>query len=226
MNLNFCELGTMDYAETLAIQELLLAARQQQKIGDTLLLVEHPAVLTLGRGGGRSSILLSDQLLQDLGIQVHDANRGGDVTYHGPGQLVGYPILDLKNHGQDIRHYVWKVQEVIIRLLGQTYGIQADRGSHVGVWVGEDKIAAIGHAVRRWVTMHGFALNVNTDLEHFGWIIPCGITDKGVTSLQKLTGSQLSMDEVGALTIEYFCEVFGMHPVHRAVQELTRVCTF
>jgi lipoyl(octanoyl) transferase len=163
------------------------------------------------------------RLLEEKNVSIYDVNRGGDITYHGPGQLVGYPIMDLNSHGRDIHEFVWKVQEVIIRLLYQHYGAEACRGerAYTGVWVGEDKIAAIGIAVRKWVTMHGFALNVNTDLDHFRWIVPCGIVDKGVTSLQKLTGSMRPLEEVAALVIQHFCDVFGMHPFERAVGEVS-----
>lgn len=210
MDINFVKLGQMDYLEALAIQERLLAARQQDEIPDTLLLVEHLPVLTVGRSGSYGNILLPRDLLREQGIGVYDVTRGGDVTYHGPGQVVGYPIMDLNHHGRDIKEFVWKIEEVFIRLLQREYGIAAHREEkkYTGVWVGDAKITAIGIAVKRWVTMHGFAFNVNTDLEHFKWINPCGITDKGVTSLQRLVGHVLDFEELNRQVAAYFSEVF------------------
>ncbi len=201
----------MDYKEALDIQEKLLEMRQQDKVGDVLLLVEHPPVLTLGRNGAHSNILLTTQELTENGVKTYEVGRGGDITYHGPGQIVGYPIIDLSNYGKDIKDFVWKIEEVFIKLLHTQYKITAHRedDKNRGVWVGNNKITAIGIAVKRWVTMHGFAFNVNTQLEHFRWINPCGITDKGVTSLHKLLGYEMDYEKVNQLVIKYFCEVFA-----------------
>ena len=200
----------MDYIETLRLQEKLLQLRQQGNISDVLLLVEHPPVLTLGKNSKQSNILVSREELVEHGVTIYQTNRGGDVTYHGPGQIVGYPILDLSNHGKDIKKFVWKIEEVFIRLLDREYGITAHRedDKYRGVWVGNDKITAVGIAVKRWVTMHGFAFNVSTQLEHFSWINPCGITDKGVTSLQELLGYSLDLEKITRLVLDFFCEVF------------------
>lgn len=222
MKINIVRLGLMDYGEALRIQEKLLALRQEGKIGDTFLLVEHPPVLTLGRRGEYSHILMSRQLLEADGVSIYEVNRGGDVTYHGPGQIVGYPIMDLTDQDRDLKKFVWNIEEVFIRLLKQEYGITADRdeNKYTGVWVGNEKITAIGIAVKRWVTMHGFAFNVNTRLEHFKWIVPCGLTDRGVTSLQKLIGHPMDFDRLNDLVVNYFCRVFNMEPVAISLDEL------
>lgn len=214
--------GRIDYAEALKVQEKLLLLRQRGKIGDMLLLLEHPPVLTIGRRGSPANICLSREELETKGVAVYDASRGGDVTYHGPGQIVGYPVMDLNGHGRDIRKFVWKIEEVFIRLLKEEYGIEAgrDEGKYTGVWVGDEKVTAIGIAVKRWVTMHGFAFNVNTDLEHFKWIVPCGITDRGVTSLQKLLGRPVDFKDANEKTAAYFCEVFGLEPQTVSMEEI------
>lgn len=215
MKLNVVDLGRMDYGQALALQESILARRIRGEVPDTLLLVEHPPVLTVGRRGSSSNILVSTDMLKTMGVEVYDISRGGDVTYHGPGQLVGYPIMDLGNMGKDIKDFVWKVEEVFIRLLKQEYGIHAERDEkkYTGVWVGKDKITAIGIAVKKWVTMHGFAFNVNTDLSHFNWIVPCGITDKGVTSLEKILGQAVDFQRLSQKVAEAFCQVFHREAV-------------
>ena len=222
MKINIVRLGLMDYAEALRIQERLLALRQEDKIGDTLLLVEHPAVLTLGRRGEYSHILTSRQLLEASGVSIYEVNRGGDVTYHGPGQIVGYPIMNLAQQDKDVKKFVWNIEEVFIRLLKQEYGItaQRDENKYTGVWIGNEKITAIGIAVKHWVTMHGFAFNVNTRLEHFAWIVPCGLTDRGITSVQKLLGKTMDFDELNGMVMKYFCQVFNMEPVIMGLDEL------
>lgn len=213
MKLLVSKLGRIGYQEALDLQERLLKLRQQNKIEDTLLLLEHFPVLTLGLRGKRSNILIPEQVLKTQGIKIYEINRGGDVTYHGPGQIVGYPILDLNHHGKDIRNFIRRIEEIFIQLLKQEYNITANRDpKYTGVWVGSEKITAIGFAIKRWVTMHGFAFNVNTDLEHFNWIHPCGITDKGVTSLQKLLGHAEDFDKVMDQVMEYFCRLFDSKP--------------
>jgi lipoyl(octanoyl) transferase len=210
MKLNVCRLGRVEYGEALALQEKLLDLRQRGLIDDTLLLLEHPSVLTLGVRGDEANILAPREELEKLGVSVYRIGRGGDVTYHGPGQIVGYPIMNLAEHGRDIKQFVWNVEEVFIRLLGEKFNIQADREEkkYTGVWVGDEKITAIGIAVKRWVTMHGFAFNVNTNLDHFAWINPCGLTDRGVTSLQKLLGHEMDFDGMNGLVAEHFASVF------------------
>ncbi len=212
MKLNIVDLGIIDYKEALELQEKLQKLLIERKTGeDFLLLLEHPPVLTLGRRGSRDNILTDVSRLEEMGVKIYDVNRGGDITYHGPGQIVGYPVIDLNNIGRDIKEFVWKVEEVFIRLLDREYGIAAEREEkkYTGVWVEDSKITAIGIAVRQWVTMHGFAFNVNTDLSHFGWINPCGITDRGVTSLRQLTGQKQDMRKLFSKVSEYFCQVFG-----------------
>lgn len=203
-------LGLMPYGEALVLQRSLVEQRRAGTVGDVLLLVEHPAVLTLGvRGdGGRSHILASDADLSARHIDVFEAGRGGDVTYHGPGQIVGYPIIDLNPDRRDVHKYVRDIEEVLIRVAAD-YGIQAGRiPGLTGVWVGDEKLAAIGVRIQRWITSHGFALNHTTDLSHFSLIVPCGIQDRGVTSLEKL-GCTAPRDEVEARIASRFAEVFG-----------------
>ena len=212
MNLNIVRLGRMDYLKALGIQEKLLKMRQLGRIGDTLLLVEHPAVLTIGRRGRDAHIKVSREWLAGRGVSVYPVNRGGDVTYHGPGQIVGYAVMDLTGHGRDIRDFVSRIKDVFIRLLGEEYGVGATggEGEYTGVFVENEKITAIGVAVKRWITMHGFAFNVNTDLSCFDWIVPCGLADKGVTSVAKLLGSPQDFDRMNETVARYFCEIFGM----------------
>ena len=196
-------LGRMPYAEALALQRALVEQRQRGEIDDLLLLVEHPHVLTLGvRGdGGRGHILATPDQLASRGVDVHETGRGGDITYHGPGQIVGYPILDLKPDRCDVHRYVRDLEEVLIRTAGD-YGITAQRIEGLtGVWVGGKKLAAIGVRIARWVTSHGFALNVTTDLEYFNLIVPCGIADRGVTSLERLLGRPVDRHEVEARVV-------------------------
>jgi len=202
--------GRLDYKEALELQEETQMKRIEGSIPDTLILLEHFPVLTLGRRGDEANILRSREDLEAAGVRVYDVNRGGDVTYHGPGQIVGYPVMDLKEMGRDIKDYVFRIEEVFIRLLSAEFGIKAEREDkkYTGVWVGNEKITAIGIAVRQWVTMHGFAFNVNTDLSHFGWINPCGLSDKGVTSVREITGVEADFAKMNDLVIKYFLEVF------------------
>ena len=204
-------LGRMPYAEALAMQRELVEERRAGRIGDVLLLVEHPHVLTLGvRGdGGRSHILAPAERLIALEVAVHEAGRGGDITYHGPGQIVGYPILDLKPDRCDVHRYVRDLEEVLIRVAAD-YGIEAGRVVGLtGVWVDGKKLAAIGVRIARWITSHGFALNVSTDLDFFKLIVPCGIVDRGVTSLATLLGRPLDVRDVEDHVIGHFAEVFA-----------------
>jgi lipoyl(octanoyl) transferase len=202
-------LGRVPYAEALEFQKRLVEQRRAGAIGDLLLLVEHPPVLTLGvRGdGGRSHILASDDELASRHIDVFETGRGGDITYHGPGQIVGYPIIDLDPDRRDVHKYVRDLEEVLIRVAAD-YGIMAGRVQGLtGVWVGDGKLAAIGVRIQRWVTSHGFALNHTTDLSHFDLIVPCGIADRGVTSLARL-GCTASRAEVETRIAAHFAAVF------------------
>ena len=200
------QLGRIDYASALQLQKQLAADRKQGLVPDHLLLLEHPHVITLGRNGHMENLLADDDILARAGISFYPTDRGGDVTYHGPGQLVGYPILDLRDWKRDVGAYVRAVEETIIATLAE-YGIEAGRIPKLtGVWVGERKIAAIGVHLSRWVTSHGFALNVSTDLSYFQYIVPCGLT-KPVTSMAAL-GVRASLEEVGAKLAVHFARIF------------------
>jgi lipoyl(octanoyl) transferase len=200
------ELGRTDYGQALELQRQLIAERQQGLIPDQLLLLEHPHVITLGRNGKAANLLASAEVLSRAGIAFYPTDRGGDVTYHGPGQLVGYPIIDLREWQRDVGAYVRAVEQAIIDTLAD-YGISAGRIPKLtGVWVDDRKIAAIGVHISRWVTSHGFALNVSTDLSYFQYIVPCGLT-KPVTSMAAL-GVVASLHEVGQTLAAHFGRVF------------------
>jgi len=204
-------LGLTPYGEALDLQKALVEERRAGRVPDLLLLLQHPPVITLGvRRDSRSHVTATDGQLAMHGIEVHDAGRGGDVTYHGPGQIVGYPILDLRPDRCDVHRYVRDLEEVMIRVCAD-YGVTAHRVDGMsGAWVGSEKIGAIGVRISRWITSHGFAFNVNTRLEDFQLIVPCGIADRGVTSLGKLRGEALSIEEVEDQVIRRFAEVFDM----------------
>jgi lipoyl(octanoyl) transferase len=208
-------LGVIGYQEALDLQKQLVEDRKQGRIPDQLLLLEHPPVITLGvkARNDRSHVLESEASLAARGVGLFETGRGGDVTYHGPGQLVGYPIFDLKPDRCDVHRYVRDLEEVLIRAVA-AFGIDAHRVAGLtGIWVGEpgaeSKLAAIGVRISRWVTSHGFALNVSTDLSHFGLIIPCGITDRGVTSMKRLLGRPVAMAEVEEAVVAAFHDVFA-----------------
>jgi len=204
------QFGLVNYPEALCLQQERVAARKGRAIPDTLLLLEHPHVFTLGRNARREHLLASHQRLAEVGAQVFETDRGGDITYHGPGQLVGYPILDLTQHRRDIAWYMRSLEQVFIGVAAD-YAVQACREDGApGVWVGDEKLVAMGVHVSRWVTSHGFAFNVNTDLKYFDWIVPCGLRDKGVTSLEKLLGHRVEMNEVIECVVEHFGKVFGL----------------
>jgi lipoyl(octanoyl) transferase len=207
-------LGRVSYADGLALQRSLVEQRKAGAIGDVLLLVEHPHVLTLGvKGdGGRSHILAGPEQLDARDVSVYEAGRGGDVTYHGPGQIVGYPIVDLNPDRRDVHKYVRDLEEALIRAAGD-FGVVAGRiAGLTGVWVGDEKLAAIGVRISRWVTSHGFAFNVTTDLEYFKLIVPCGIADRGVTSLERLIGRAPDRAAVEDRIVARFAEVFDRVP--------------
>jgi lipoyl(octanoyl) transferase len=200
------ELGRVSYGSALELQQELIAARKAGQVPDQLLLLEHPHVITLGRNGHLENLLASDQVLSRAGIAFYPTDRGGDVTYHGPGQLVGYPILDLKDWKRDVGAYVRAVEQTLIDTLAE-FGIEAGRIPKLtGVWVDGRKIAAIGVHLSRWVTSHGFALNVNTDLSYFQYIVPCGLT-KPVTSMAQL-GVRTTLEEVSRVLAVQFGRVF------------------
>jgi lipoyl(octanoyl) transferase len=204
-------LGIVAYDEALELQRGLVEARKAGSIPDQLLLLQHPPVITLGAKvrNDRSHVLASEAALDEAGVALFEAGRGGDVTYHGPGQLVGYPILDLRPDRCDVHQYVRDLEQVMIDAAA-TFGVEAARVPGLtGAWAGRDKLAAIGVRISRWVTSHGFAFNVSTDLAHFDLIVPCGITDRGVTSLSRLLGRDVSVGAVEDAVIEAFAGVFG-----------------
>ncbi|MBI1800738.1 MAG: lipoyl(octanoyl) transferase LipB, partial [Chloroflexi bacterium] len=203
-------LGVMPYAQALDLQRRLCAERKRGEGEDTLLLLEHPPVITLGRRAQSSNILASPELLARHDIEVFQVERGGDVTYHGPGQLVGYPILDLRNFRQDVRWYISSLAEVLVRTL-EGFGVSgAYRADLPGVWVGDEKVVAIGARIENWVTYHGFAFNVCTDMAHWEMIVPCGIPDKGVGTLSRLLGRRVPVGEVIPAVAQHFGDVFGV----------------
>jgi lipoyl(octanoyl) transferase len=204
-------LGRVPYADALVLQRSLVDDRRAGRVDDLLLLLEHPHVLTLGvRGdGGRSHILATSDTLGSRGVEIHETGRGGDITYHGPGQIVGYPIMDLQPDRCDVHRYVRDIEEVLIRTAAD-YGIDAGRVEGLtGVWVGRDKLAAIGVRIARWVTSHGFAFNVTTDLEYFNLIVPCGLADRSVTSLARLLGHGVDRGDVEERIAAHFADVFA-----------------
>lgn len=203
-------LGLTPYDEAHALQRDLVEQRKRDEIPDQFLLLEHPHVITLGRAANRANVLAGDAARARLGVELFETGRGGDVTYHGPGQLVGYPIIKLPPGRQDIRRYVRDLQEVLIRA-ARDFGVEAEPrgGEYVGVWVDGEKLAAIGVRISRWVTMHGFAFNITTDLNYFQLIVPCGISGRGVTSLQKLLGYPVEMGAVAQSVTRHFGEVFN-----------------
>jgi lipoyl(octanoyl) transferase len=243
------DLGLVGYAEASALQQRLVAARKADAIEDVLLLCEHPHVITLGRSGKREHLLASDRVLQQKGVEFHATDRGGDITYHGPGQVVGYPILNLAAIRRDVGWYVRMLEETMIRATAD-FGILAEREpGKTGIWVaggtekkeltqsaqssqgGEEsagegknrraeKLGAIGVHLSRWVTSHGFAYNVSTDLRYFDLIVPCGIADRAATSLEKLLGRRVDRAEAGAPLARHFGEVFSLEMQPASREEL------
>jgi len=212
---NVQRFGSVGYGEALDLQARLVEERRRGDIGDSLLLLEHPPVITLGvkTRGKPTNIVASPELLAREGVAVFETGRGGDITYHGPGQLVGYPIMDLRPDRCDVHRYVRDIEEALIATVGE-FGISAGRlAGRTGVWVGapgrEEKIAAIGVRISRWITSHGFALNVSTNLRHFQLIVPCGIADRGVTSIERVLGRPVAMDEVEDAAARAFDQIFN-----------------
>jgi lipoyl(octanoyl) transferase len=212
-------LGTVPYADGVDLQKRLVEQRKIDAIPDQLLLLEHPPVITLGvkTREDRSHIIATPQTLEDEGVEVFESGRGGDVTYHGPGQLVGYPILDLRPDRCDVHRYVRDLEQMLIEAVAK-FDVVADRTPGLtGIWVGDKKLAAIGVRIARWITSHGFALNITTKLEHFDLIVPCGIAGKGVTSLQELTGQAIEIQTVIPVLRDAFASVFERIVVAPAV---------
>jgi lipoyl(octanoyl) transferase len=209
------EIGIIGYAEACALQRALVAARKADALPDVLLLCEHPHVITLGRNGKREHLLASDHLLQQMGVEFCESDRGGDITYHGPGQIVGYPIVKLSEIRRDVVWYVRQLEEAMIRTTAE-FGVTAQRlEGKTGIWVnvcgaGEEKLGAIGVHLSRWVTSHGFAYNVSTDLRYFDLIVPCGIAGKRATSLEELLGRSVQQKEVTSRLAAHFGDVFGL----------------
>src|ERR1051325_2914405 len=212
------QLGRVDYGRALELQQQAAADRKLGRIPDQLLLLEHPHVITLGRNGRMENLLASGEILERSGIGFYPTDRGGDVTYHGPGQLVGYPIVDLREWKRDVGAYVRAIEQCIIDTLAD-FGIEAGRIPKLtGVWVGERKIAAIGVHISRWVTSHGFALNVDTDLSYFQYIVPCGLT-KPVTSMRQL-GAGASLGQVAEVLAGHFGRVFDCEMMMEAAARI------
>jgi lipoate-protein ligase B len=206
-------LSLVPFLDAYDVQRRTVEMRQNDEGTDTLILLEHPHVVTVGRNAARSSLRAGPQLLKSKGVDLVETDRGGDITYHGPGQLVGYPILRLEPGRRDIRRYVHDIEEVLLRTLDE-YSIGARRDDvHRGVWVGDRKIASVGIRISRWVTSHGFALNVNTDLSYFSLIVPCGISGCTMTSMAGELGRPVPMEEVKTVVTRIFCGVFDREPI-------------
>ena len=206
---NYCDLGLADYNQVWDLQKEIFSLRYRNEIDDTFFLLEHPHTYTLGKVAEKENLISTNDQLKELGISVYEIDRGGDITYHGPGQIVGYPIIKLSDWKEDTHEYLRALEEVIIKTCAE-YGLDTNRNpKYTGVWLGEKKIAAIGIKVSRWITMHGFASNVNTDLSYFGGIIPCGIKYKDVTSLQLELGKKIRLNEVKEKLVKNFQNVFG-----------------
>jgi lipoyl(octanoyl) transferase len=218
------DLGLIGYAEAYALQKRVAAARKAGAIEDVLLLCHHPHVITLGRSGKRENLLASEHVLRQQGVEFHVTDRGGDITYHGPGQIVGYPILNLGEIRRDVVWYVRMLEEAMIRATAE-FGISAERvAGKTGIWVRventEEKLAAIGVHISRWITSHGFAYNVSTDLRHFDLIVPCGIADRKATSLEKLLGRTVEEKEVAPRIAKHLGDLLGLEMRKASREEL------
>jgi len=217
-----CPLGLIDYAEAYHIQKKLWSQKLEGQAVDAVLLLEHPPTITIGKSGKLENLVVAREELAKEGLSLFFTDRGGDITYHGPGQLVVYPIIDLKNRGKDIHRYIHDLEEVVIQTLADL-SIEARRDKrNVGVWVGNDKIAAIGVSIRKWITMHGLALNVNPTMEHFSLINPCGIPDGGVTSISKLLCHDVPVEMVSERLVAHFSYVFDAQIERGSIDSLRR----
>jgi len=215
------QLGLIEYSLAYHLQTELLHRRANDEITDTLLLLEHTPTITIGKSGKLENVLVSQERLAKEGISLFFVGRGGDVTYHGPGQLIAYPVISLKKQGRDIHKYVHNLEEVIIRTLND-FSITACRDrNHAGVWVAGEEIAAIGLRIRKWVSMHGIALNINTDLEQFSLINTCGFSDRKATSISKLLSKNISRETVTERLLAHFSEIFNAQ-IERGSDILTR----
>jgi lipoate-protein ligase B len=215
-----CNLGLSHYGEAWELQKMLFQLRSQDQISDVLVLTEHSHVYTIGKSGSDAHLLASEDELQQRGVEVYHIDRGGDITYHGPGQLVAYPILDLQDYYLDVHRYLRDLEEAVILTLGE-YGIVGARDPrYTGVWVGGKKLAAIGVKVSRWITMHGVAINVNSDLQYFDRIIPCGISGRGVTSVERVLSRRVDLNEFSRLFVSFFGRVFRCSQLFVSPEEL------
>lgn len=211
--LSYADLGFIDYKEAWDLQYKIHSSRVRGNVKDHFLLLEHPNTYTLGKTADKSNLIENEEYLKEKNISVYDIDRGGDITYHGPGQIVGYPIINLNDWKQDTHKYLRALEEIIIRVCLE-FGLIGKRDpEYTGVWIEDRKIAAIGIKVSRWVTMHGFAFNINTDLSLFNGIIPCGISDKAVTSLSKEINKTVEIDFIKSLILKHFIEVFEYNSI-------------
>ncbi len=206
----FCRLEPIEYDQAWELQKKVWSQRVEGRVDDALIVLEHPPTLTVGMSGKLQNLLVTKEELAKRGIRLFFTDRGGDITYHGPGQLVAYPIIDLTGWQKDVHRYVHNLEEVVVRTLADFSILAGRHDEYVGVWVDNEKIAAIGVRVRKWVTMHGLALNVNPILEHFSLIHPCGIVDKGVTSIARILCRDVPMEVVATRMVDHFAEVFGL----------------
>jgi len=213
-------LGLMDYKKAWDLQHDLWSRRVEEKLPDLLLLLEHPHVVTLGRRGNRSHLIVSQEVLESMGISIFHVERGGDVTYHGPGQMVVYPILGLKGYGYRVARYIDQLEEIVLRAL-RDFGIEGRRDPlNRGVWVDQDKIASVGVTIKRWVTFHGFALNYETDLKYFDLMHPCGLERQRMTSMAKILGKRVSRENVIERTSFHFGQIFERKWMEKDLSEV------
>lgn len=223
MDVFYINLGLSNYKEVWDLQKQIHLYKQEHKFNDVIITVEHPPVYTLGKSGDRNHILVTDAEMKKGGISYYEIDRGGDITYHGPGQLVVYPIFDLNNYYKDTHRFLRELEEAVILSL-KDFGIESGREEeYTGVWVGEEKICAIGIKASRWITMHGLALNVNNDLSYFDKIIPCGIFHKGVTSINKLKGENIDMALITNTLLEKFSTIFNISLKPLKKEELLKI---
>jgi lipoyl(octanoyl) transferase len=217
----YCDLDSIDYKEAWDLQKSIHQLRVENKIDDVLFLLEHPHTYTLGKTADKENLVGDDKYLSEHNISVYDIDRGGDITYHGPGQIVGYPIINLSNWQQDTHKYLRAIEDVILNVCAE-YGLNGSRvDKYTGVWIADRKICAIGIKVSRWITMHGFAFNINTDLKLFDGIIPCGITDKDVTSLNRELKKEIQINEVKEKIIHHFIDIFRFNQIEfRSKEEI------